>query len=173
MAAPGATACTISVSSTSSPLANHGEADGARLDTTRTSGRGEMKQLVKLGQITADVAGRQGELRLGQLREHHRLTLTVRPVLEKRQDAVRRLELARAIAGCQGGTVGGAAAGRYDGRRRGPRHARPANSGNGRQRDAGERDAHHHRHLGTPGTVFTAVAHAYLTRGGSQSIGRG
>ncbi len=34
MSASGATACTISVSSTSSPLASHGEAERARLFTT-------------------------------------------------------------------------------------------------------------------------------------------
>jgi hypothetical protein len=40
MAAPGATAWTISVSKTSSPLASHGDADGARLDTTRIRAAG-------------------------------------------------------------------------------------------------------------------------------------
>ncbi len=45
MAAPGAMACTTWVSSTSSPFANHGDAEGARVVTTRMCAVGSWNSL--------------------------------------------------------------------------------------------------------------------------------
>ena len=61
-----------------------------------------MEQLVELREISADVAGRKRELRLGQLGQHDGLAAAVRSVFEQRQDAVRRLELTRRVTRSEG-----------------------------------------------------------------------
>ena len=99
---------------------------------------GQVEQLVELREISADVAGRKRELRLGQLGQHDGLAAAVGSVFEQRRDAVRRLELTRRVTRGEGiavtgrrhglGSGGSIQAGRHS-QTADRRHSRPPGTG--------------------------------------------
>src|SRR5215467_5469203 len=89
MAAPGATACTISASSTSSPPA------GEAVHHSQPRG-GQAEPAVEARHVLADVAGIRCR-RLSELRYHHRLAAAVDAALQQRRDAVSGAEHPRRV----------------------------------------------------------------------------
>ena len=109
--------------------------------------RGQVEQTVEGGEVLAQVGDLwRGELRLGQLGQHHRLAPAVDPALEERLDAVGDLELLRRVARVHRNAVDGPGRRRRvwspDARGAGRRERGGRDHGESReQRDRGNRDA--------------------------------
>ena len=115
--ASGASACTISTSSTSSPKASQGErAPASVVIDPHPRGR-QVEQAVEGRHVLAHVGDqRRVQLRFREFGQHDGLAAAVDPAVEERLDPVGHLELLRRVAGGHGVAVHRGATGRAGGR---------------------------------------------------------